>query len=255
MFLLSCGFMEYQDPGRASWCEYYRATLERLILTINRSIVIEDVQKGFRDNQNPAPVFFYCSRNTAEPARSNPDAIVASIARQLSSIQSGHPLLPPTVAAYKKREMEGFASGSLSIEESLLLILELANYYPLITIVIDALDECDPERRADLLEAFESILQQSSSLVKIFVSSREDQDIVWRLRDYPNLELSSEMNKDDIASFVTAETNNLIKRGRLLALSTDKENLTIEIVKQVTKNADGMLVLSGNVSHVNAPLT
>jgi hypothetical protein len=216
--------------------------------------VIEDAKKAFHNGQSPAPVFFYCSRNTAEPARSSPDAIVASIARQLSSLQPGYPLLPPTVAAYKKREMEGFASGSLGIDDSRVLILQLAEHYPLTTIVIDALDECDPERRTDLLETLESILQESSSLVKIFVSSRSDQDIVLHLQDYPKLELSSEKNKDDISSFVTAETYNLIQRKKLLALSTNKEKLKIEIIKQVTKNADGMSVLSRNASHVCVPL-
>ena len=216
--------------------------------------MIEDVKKASDNCQCSAPVCFYCSRNTAEPARSSPNAIVAIITRQLSSPQLGSPLLPPAVAVYKKREMEGFASGSLSIDESRLLILQLAEHYPLTTIVIDTLDECDPERRTDLLETLESILQKSSGLVKIFVSSRDDQDIVLRLLDYPNLELSSEMNKDDISSFVIAETDNLIKRRKLLALSTNKENLKMEIIEQVTKKADGISVPCSSASHVYAPL-
>jgi hypothetical protein len=202
--------------------------------------VIEDAKKAFHNGQSPAPVFFYCSRNTAEPARSSPDAIVATIARQLSSLQPGHPLLPPTVAAFKKREMEGFASGSLGMDESRSLILQLVEQYPMTTIVIDALDECDPGRRTDLLETLESILQEASSLVKIFVSSRDDQDIVWHLQKYPNLELSSNKNKDDITSFVRKETEALIVQGKLLRSSTNKENLTTEIIKQVTNDADGM---------------
>ena len=180
--------------------------------------MIEDAKKAFCSGQSPPPAFFYCSRNTAEPTRSNPDSIVASIARQLSSLQPGDPLLSPVVAAYTKREKEGFASGSLGIEESRALILQLVEQYRLTTIVIDALDECDPERRADLLESLEEILQESASLVKIFVSSRSDQDIVLHLRGYPNLELSSSRNKDDITSFVTAETHGLIKRRKLLTL-------------------------------------
>lgn len=165
---------------------------------------------------------------------------MASIARQLSSTQPGCPLLPPTVAAYNKREIEGFASGSLSIDESSALIIQLAEQFPITTIVIDALDECDPEKRADLLEALESILRESASLVKIFVSSRDDQDIVWHLRSYPNLELSSGKNKDDIISFVQRETDSLVRRGKLLRWSTDKENLRTKIMEKVTEDADGM---------------
>lgn len=50
------------------------------------------------------------------------------------------------------------------------------------TIVIDALDECNSNERQYLLDSIEQILQDSFSLVKIFVSSRDDQDIVCTLR-------------------------------------------------------------------------
>ena len=212
--------------------------------------MIEDAKKAFDSGQSPAPVFFYCARDNAESPRSKPDSIIASIARQLSSPQPGHPLLPPAVAVYKERETEGFASGSLSLDEGRTLIIELAEHYPLTTIVIDALDECDPENRADLLETLDLILEESASLVKIFVSSRDDHDLVLHLQDYPNLELSSDKNNDDISSFVTAETQSFIKRKKLLALSNNKKKLTTEIIEQVTEKADGMSVLSRSASHV-----
>lgn len=103
--------------------------------------MIDDAKHAFNDGHSPAPAFFYCSRNTAEPARSSPDAIVATIAMQLSIPRPGHPLLPPTVAAYHKWEMEAFASGPFRISESCELIIQLIEHYPMTTIVIDALDE------------------------------------------------------------------------------------------------------------------
>jgi len=126
------------------------------------------------------------------------------------------------------------------MSESSALIIQLAEQFPIIIIVVDALDECDPEKRTDLLEALESILRESASLVKIFISSRDDQDIVWHLRSYPNLELSSDKNKDDIILFVQKETDSLIERGKLLRWSTDKESLRTKIKEKVTKDADGM---------------
>jgi hypothetical protein len=99
-----------------------------------------------------------------------------------------------------------------------------------------------------------SVLRESSSLVKIFVSSRNDQDIVLHLENYPNLKLSSDKNKGDISSFVTAETQNLTRRKKLLALSKSKESLKREIIEQVTKNADGMLVFPNRVSHISSLL-
>jgi hypothetical protein len=208
--------------------------------TVDSSIVIEDAIRAFNANQSPYPAFFYCSRNAAEPSRSNPVAILASIVRQLSSAQPTDPLLDPIVKGYQRREAEGFASGPLRIEESYELIIRLVEYYPLTTIIIDALDECDPERRADLLETLERILHESTSLVKIFVSSRDDQDIVCHLREYPSLEIASWRNKDDIANFVRAETNSLIQKRKLLKFSSDKDQLRKLIVDQVIKGANGM---------------
>ena len=117
------------------------------------SIVIEDAINSFHAGYNPQPVFFYSSRNTAEPGRSDPKAILASLARQLSCLEPGKPLLKPTLDLYKKKEAEGFASREQRIEESCALIIQLTKQYPLTTIVIDALDECDPGKRRDLLKA------------------------------------------------------------------------------------------------------
>jgi hypothetical protein len=106
--------------------------------------------------------------------------------------------------------------------------------------VIDALDECDPGKRRDLLKALEKILQESSGLVKIFVSSRDDHDIVSRLQHYPNLEIKSDRNSDDIAVFVKEQTERLINEGELLQYSESQTEMKDLIVKWVIKGASGM---------------
>lgn len=206
----------------------------------SRSIVIEDALQRFKSFHDPPPSYFYCSRSTAEPTRSDPEVILASIARQMSNLQPDLPLLKPTVELYKKREAEAFASGPLRIEESLSLIIQLTEHYPMTIIVIDALDECDPSKRTDLLEAFEQILQQSSNLVKIFVSSRDDQDITPKLQTYPNMEISSGRNLDDITRFVKMETNRLVQKRKLLRYSQAREEMEELIVNTVIVGAAGM---------------
>jgi hypothetical protein len=99
------------------------------------------------------------------------------------------------------------------------------------------------KKRADLLETLEKILQESPHLVKIFVSSRDDQDIVCHLEDYPNLKIESHRNKNNIISFVTAETQRLVKSRQLLRFSSDKDELKKAIIDQVTKGAGGMYVI------------
>lgn len=108
------------------------------------------------------------------------------------------------------------------------------------TIIIDALDECDPSKRPDLLEAFEQILHESSNLVKIFVSSRDDQDIFFQLQTYPSMEISSDRNLDDITRFVKIETNRLVQKQKLLRYSKAKKEMEELIVKTVIAGAAGM---------------
>ncbi|KAF2204425.1 hypothetical protein GQ43DRAFT_493965, partial [Delitschia confertaspora ATCC 74209] len=189
------------------------------------SIVIEDAITSFEAGNNPHPVFFYCSRNPAEPGRSDPRAILASLARQLSCLKLGNPLLKPTIELYRRKEAEAFASGSLQMDESCTLISQLIEQYPQTTIVIDAMDECDPTKRRDMFLALDRILRDSYGLVKIFVSSRNDQDIVFRLQSYPNLEVESNRNSDDIARFVKDQTERLIEGGGLLRYSTSQSEM------------------------------
>jgi hypothetical protein len=204
------------------------------------SVVVEDAFARYKAGSSPQPVFFYCSRNPAEPARSEPEAVIASLARQLACLEPGKPLMKPIIDLYKEKEEEGFASESLEMDECLDLVLQLTTQYPLTTIVIDAMDECKPQKRHKLLEALEKLLQDSSSLVKIFVSSRNDQDIVWRLRLYPNLEIDSRRNSDDIARFVNNETEQLVRDGKLLRHSTSQADMKAFIIDKVVEGAAGM---------------
>ena len=187
-------------------------------------------------------MYFYFSRNSAEPARSDPEAVLASLARQLSCLKPGEPLLQPSVDLYRRRELEGFASGHLRLEESCALLVQLIEKYPQVTIILDALDECNPSKRRDMFRALERILKESSSLVKIFASSRNDQDIVFRLQHYPNLEIDSHKNSDDIALFVKTQTEKLIEDGDLLRWSGSQAETKELIISKVIEGASGMYV-------------
>jgi hypothetical protein len=207
---------------------------------IASSIVVEDALENFKAGNNPHPVYFYCLRNPTEPARSNPQAILASLARQLSSTQPGKPLLQPSIDLYDEEEAEGFVSGQPQLDQSLKLIMQLIELYPQTTIILDALDECDPATRLDLLRALEHILKHSCSLVKVFVSSRNDQDIVLQLNGYLNLEIDSRRNSNDIAQFVNAEVERLIKDGKLLRNSNSRDDMKEMIIRKVTTGAAQM---------------
>jgi len=201
--------------------------------------VIEEITENFRTGQDSLPVYFYCTRSAAEPERSEPDVVLASILRQLSCVEPGKALLTPVVERYK-RQGEGFESRGPSLEESRDLVKTLTEAYGVTTIIVDALDECNPETRQSLLDAFEEILRESAGLVKILVSSRDDQDLVWQLRNFPNFNITSSRNTQDIENYVRTETEKLVKKGRLLSHSRARNEMQELVIDRVSQGADGM---------------
>jgi predicted transcriptional regulator len=109
-------------------------------------------------------------------------------------------------------------------------------------IVVDALDECDSDTRWELVEALE-LITESASLVKVFVSSREEGDLRLSLQTHSGLQVTSLENEGDIRKFVDSETDRLVAKKQLLAYirkKQTKEELTKLIKEDVISKANGM---------------
>ena len=191
-----------------------------------------------------APVaYFYCIRSTSEPERADPDEIMRSLLKQLSCSGTKLPVREPLASRYKELKEKAEDDGSqeppkLNLEECVELILGLLDHNPA-TIVIDALDECDPLRRHELLLALKDIIQKSANIVKVFVSSRDDNDIVCQLEDTPNVYIRASDNKEDITRFINNEVDWSIKNKLMLSGKVPKE-LKNRIVDTLTEGAQGM---------------
>ena len=107
------------------------------------------------------------------------------------------------------------------------------------TIIIDALDECDPARRHELLWALFRIHEESASFVKVFVSSRDDQDIVRRLNKSPDVFIHATDNYEDIKNFGRFQVNKSIK-DRILLGGNVIEKLKNRIISSLIEGAQGM---------------
>lgn len=146
--------------------------------------------------------------------------------------------------AFQNRNKEAYSEGcepvKLLIEECKELILALLEGNPA-TIIIDALDECDPFRKHELLKALDEIIQESASLVKIFVSSRNDNDIRYRLSISPNIVIYASRNEGDIDRFVHSEVHQAIQDKRLLRGQVSME-LKNQITTTLLQGAQGMSV-------------
>ena len=121
-------------------------------------------------------------------------------------------------------------------------IVGIASKMP-VTILIDALDECRPDKRHELLSALDLILERSAQLVKVFVSSRDDVDIILKLQKHPNIYIGISDNKEDIHRYIQFAIQKAQSDGRLL-----KGTVSPDLIKLITKTlamkAEGMYVIS-----------
>lgn len=151
----------------------------------------------------------------------------------MACVQPTNVILDPAREVYQSRRRNGFAAGSLTLAESTSLLVELCNHRHLTTIVIDALDECDPESRSELLDTLSTILEDSKELIKIFVSSREERDIICHLEGRVNLQVAARNNEADIGQFVDVEVDRLIRTRQLLSgkVPQDLKQQTKEVLR------------------------
>jgi hypothetical protein len=208
----------------------------------NRCMIINTLLLPSGDSYNTvgeqgALVYFYCKRD--EPDRQDPTKIMQSLVRQLSVQLPEHGVPKPVSDEYEKREKNAFSSRHLSFQECQKLIISLLDIYSPTTIAIDALDEIDRKSRKPFLESLSTIAQASRNLVKIFVSSRDDDDIILELEAVPNLYIDAADNAGDIERFILREINSSIDRRILLRGEVD-DQLKMQIISALVEKADGM---------------
>ena len=200
------------------------------------SVVIEKLKADSKTNSFYHPAYFYCNRNPAERERAVPVEILKSILRQLS-LRHGSNSLPTCV-------VESFRNGDqpLDLDQTLNLILKVIEFRPVTYIILDALDECDAPLREELRDALEKIIQGSSSLVKILVSSRNDLDLVCWLQDYPNKEILTSDNQGDLARFIDEEVDKCADGNprKLLRAGEISDDLRKEIKLALNTQAKSM---------------
>jgi hypothetical protein len=214
-----------------------------IMLSRNRSTIVQTIQTEREAHPGAAPfAYFYCARDVAEPQRSDPCEVLRALVKQLSRSTANGPILQPTAQKYeeKKRQADEDALPPLKLtaEECTGLILALTTTNPA-TIVIDAFDECQSAQRHVLLTALDTIISDSRNVVKVLISSRDEEDIVTHLRDCSNIYIEPKDNAIDIERFVRIELNKAIQRRTLLN-GRVSSSLQEEIIATLTAGAQGM---------------
>ena len=171
--------------------------------------------------------------------------MLRAILKQLVCYNSLWQEASPTAQEYRARKTqadeEGLEISSLDISETTDQLVKIASYMP-VTILIDALDECRPDRRHELIKALDLLLQKSAHLVKVFVSSRDDIDIALKLEKHPNIYINVDDNEDDIERFIRGEIEKAQNDRRLLkgTISPDLKRL---MIRNLISKAGGMYVI------------
>ena len=112
-------------------------------------------------------------------------------------------------------------------------------------IIINALGKCDRQKREQLLDALSHIIKESTDTVKVFISSRDDMDIVRNLAGGPNVIISAKNNQDDIATFVHIDVDKNIENIFLLS-GQMFENLRHKMKQVLYDQAQSMSVILHN---------
>ncbi|GLA39989.1 hypothetical protein AnigIFM63309_007593 [Aspergillus niger] len=150
-----------------------------------------------------------------QPERSDAREILRSLLKQVSLIEGEKTIRLPSVEAYQERRAEASHTGErpapLTVEECTELMCEIGRATPL-TIVIDALDECNSQQRGIIIHALEEIRRQCRDVVKIFVSSRHEADIAAHFNEGEVSEVTASANEKDLNRFIGIQVESFVQR-------------------------------------------
>jgi hypothetical protein len=182
--------------------------------------------------------YFYCSRDTAEPERGDPNCIFRTILNQLCSFKAV--ITEPVLKVFRERKEQAKEDRSdpakLTIDECVEYIIQLSEDESATILIIDALDE--PKDRYPLLSALEKIYS-SATPIKVLLSSRDYRDFVeWR-EAYSVPSISANDNREEIKHFINLNVANAIKERRLL-YGKVSNMLKNTIITRLTEKAEKM---------------
>ena len=200
------------------------------------AIVIQKFLDDAAGVENSAPLaYFYCSRQKSESCRMDPTEILRAILKQLSSLGPDGRVRHAIATEYKQRrhdaERDGLDVRNLAFSECTQLILEMTSEAPAM-IVIDGIDELGDSSQ-DLLDALRYLVEKSSSVLKVFVSSRDEAAIARSLRHASSIRVTSADNSRDIAVYVKHHVSKAVEQKRLLGgrvSASLQEDITTTII-------------------------
>ncbi|KAL3466092.1 hypothetical protein BJX64DRAFT_36517 [Aspergillus heterothallicus] len=190
--------------------------------------------------QDEDVIYFFCSRSANDADRQDPKAVLGALIHQISLRARGG--LPKCLRdAFDKRQYTRSAKPGLDYDECHEILAGLLNEYTQTTIVIDTPDECSESSRGSLIQSLRKYVDKSTTLVRVFVSSRGDRDIVVRFKDFPSTSITGSLTQSDMERFVEQEVRQGIQYKDLLYGEVSPE-LEERIIAELLAKAGGMFL-------------
>ncbi|KAL7266228.1 hypothetical protein RUND412_011235, partial [Rhizina undulata] len=186
---------------------------------------------------NYAVAYFYCKYGEVD--RQEPTSILSTIVKQLSLLSPEGSLPKTLISLYKEQRKDGIEFRPLGLDKSTKLIQQLSKAFEQTVIVVDALDECNKESRYKLLVALKKLC--STEGLKIFLTSRNDDDIRLELENESEVFIQPSDNSGDIKIFVEREVEKYISTKKLLSGNVPLE-LKQTIIDTLIEGANGMFL-------------
>src|SRR3569833_1971861 len=184
------------------------------------SVVDRFIQDKLKDSLAAPLAYFYCGDSSIGRTGADADEVMRSLTRQFAVVnREKRQVHEQILLEYERRDAEakldGFDAPRLRSSECADLILRLLEHNPAI-IIVDAVDEVEDGLRHELLSSLVRIREESASVVKILVSSRNSSQTFAQLPHALKLHIEESETRKDMEAYICHRISVAVTSNRLL---------------------------------------